>query len=221
MKFIYIFVIVSTFLIACHSEKKELQKEIESLETWGNAVASTMPLDTLITAYQNYLTTFPNDAYASQYKNKAKKLLDNRLSELKKLTFNESTGVLNQEAMQEFIHWADQYATLLPDDPQTPEWLYQSAELAGSLNEYDKALSLFKIINEKYPNYEKASQVLFMRAFTLDSELKRFEEARPIYEEFLKKYPKDDFADDAQFLLENLGKSEEEIIRSFQEKQNR
>jgi TolA-binding protein len=37
------------------------------------------------------------------------------------------------------------------------------------------------------------------------------------YEAFLKKYPNDDFADDAQFLLKNLGKSPEEIIKGFEQ----
>ena len=32
---------------------------------------------------------------------------------------------------------------------------------------------------------------------------------------FCKSYPNDDFADDTKFLLENLGKDDEEIINSF------
>ena len=57
-----------------------------------------------------------------------------------------------------------------------------------------------------------------LSAFTLDNDLKRFEEARTLYEEFLERYPQNEFSDDARFLLENLGKDEEEIIRSFEKK---
>lgn len=57
-----------------------------------------------------------------------------------------------------------------------------------------------------------------MRAFTLDSDLKRLDEAKALYEQFVADYPDDDFVDDAHILLENLGKDDEEIIRSFTEK---
>lgn len=191
------------------------------MEADFQAIPSTVSLDSLLFDYQKYITTFPNDkAQIASYRKNAKSILDERLEELRKTTFNETTGVINQAAALELIELAKQYALLLPDDPKAPDWLYQAGEVAGALHDYDTTLTLFQKVNDQYPNYEKASQVLFMRAFTLDNELKRYEEARPLYQEFLQKYPNDEFADDAQFLLENLGKSEEEIIRSFQEKQN-
>jgi hypothetical protein len=42
--------------------------------------------------------------------------------------------------------------------------------------------------------------------------------AKAIYEQFLQRYPDHDFADDAQISIENLGKSPEELIRIFEEK---
>ncbi|MEN0006956.1 MAG: tetratricopeptide repeat protein, partial [Bacteroidota bacterium] len=79
--------------------------------------------------------------------------------------------------------------------------------------------AIYDQIYENYPDYEKAPQSLFLKAFTQDNDLKRPDEARKLYEEFLERYPEDDFADDTQFLLENLGKDDEEIIKSFQEKE--
>ncbi|MFN7117252.1 MAG: tetratricopeptide repeat protein [Saprospiraceae bacterium] len=221
MKFNYV-LLLPIFIIfsACKSEKQAAQVDIQQLEAAVNAAPDQAPLDSLLLAYQHYISTYPNDnEQITNYRNNAQNLLEKRLAYLKKITFNESTGVLDQQAVREFIQLAEYYAVILPEAKQTPDWLYQAAELAGSLHEYGKTLTLFQMVNERYPKYEKASQVLFMRAFTLDSELKRFEEARPLYQEFLQKYPNDDFADDAQFLLDNLGKSEEEIIRAFQEKQ--
>lgn len=222
MKIIYILLILSSLLIACQSDKKELQTEIQQLETSVGATSNGSGLDTLLVAYQTYSTTYPTDKeQITKYLNNAKSLSEQRLAALRSTTFNEATGVVNAEAVQEFIRLSERYAALLPDDPQTPEVLFQAGEVAGSVHQYEKTLALYKAITDKYPNYAKASQALFMRAFTLDSELKRIEEARPLYEEFLQKYPKDEFADDAQFLLNNLGKSEEEIIRDFQAKQKK
>jgi len=215
----YLLFMLCFIILSCQSEKKQQQTEIQHLEASIDTVNGA-GLDSLIIAYQTYVATYPDDKeQISKYLSNAKSVLEKRLTGLRQNTFNETTGVVNPEAVQEFIRLAERYAALLPDDQQTPEVLFQAGEVAGSVHQYDKTLALYQMINEKYPNYEKASQVLFMRAFTLDSEMKRTEEAKPLYEAFLQKYPKDDFADDAQFLLDNLGKSEEEIIRAFQEKQ--
>lgn len=221
MKITYILLIVSLLFAACQSDKQQLQTDIQALEASIQANPDSKPLDSLLSAYQHYIATYPNDkGQITQYKNNAKALLDSRLTALREIAFNETTGVINQQAVREFIQLSESYAAILPEATETPDWLYQAGEVAGALHDYDTTLALFQKVNENYPSYDKASQVLFMRAFTLDSELQRFEEARPLYQEFLQKYPNDEFADDAQFLLENLGKSEEEIIRSFQEKQN-
>lgn len=220
MKITYILFLISIVLISCQSEKKQLQTEIQQLESTTNSNPSDGQLDSLMVAYQHYISAFPEDkAQISTYQKNAQALLDTRLTALRKETFNETTGVLNEAAVKSFIELAEKYAALAPDSEKAPEWLYEAAELAGSMHDYDKALALFQTISEKFPNYPKASQVLFMRAFTLDSELKRYDDAKILYQEFLQKYPSDEFADDAQFLLENLGKSEEEIIRGFQAKQ--
>jgi len=96
-------------------------------------------------------------------------------------------------------------------DETTHKVDYQAA------NDFPKAVNLYDRIYTQYPNYEKAAQALFLKAFTYDNDLNDKGTARALYEEFLKKYPNDDFADDTQFLLNNLGKNDEEIIKGFKE----
>lgn len=221
MKINYLFYLCCFLLFACKNEKQEQQAQIQALETAAQNNPDAVTLDTLLQAYQTYVSAHSDDkAQISRYLDNAKDLLDKRLTALRGQIFNEATGVINQQYADEFIRLAEQYGNLLPNDKQTPAWLFQAGEMAGALHRYEQTLALYERINKDFPNYEKASQVLFMRAFTLDSELNRLEEAKVLYEEFLQKYPKDDFADDAQFLLNNLGKSEEELIRAFQQKQN-
>jgi len=88
---------------------------------------------------------------------------------------------------------------------------------SGSNRQFKKALELYEWVYNKYPNHEKAGTALFMQAFTLDNELNQKGKAKAIYEAFVAKYPDNGFADSAKFLLENLGKSDEEIISKFQE----
>ncbi len=219
MKIKSLIVMLSVFIIACQSEQKDRQTEIQDLEKAAKENPDNSTIDTLLKSYQTYFINYSADKpQIATYRKNAKSLLNKRLLALRMQIFNDSTGVANYEAATEFINLSERYAALLPEEKETPNWLFQAGELAGSLHQYGKTLALYKKINEEFPAYEKSSQVLFMRAFTLDSELKRLEEAKVLYEDFIKKYPKDDFADDAQFLLDNLGKSEEELIRNFQKK---
>ncbi|MCU0348300.1 MAG: tetratricopeptide repeat protein [Saprospiraceae bacterium] len=108
------------------------------------------------------------------------------------------------------------YADAFPEDSASVKHLVKAGEAARLLQQYDKALEIFTKIEKNYPNSKEAVGAMFMRAFTLDNDLKRLDEAKLAYEAFLKKYPNDDFADDAKFLLGNLGKSPEEIIKGFE-----
>jgi tetratricopeptide (TPR) repeat protein len=112
------------------------------------------------------------------------------------------------------------YETYVKNNPGQTDinagYLFRSAEVARSIRSFEKAIMLYDDIITNYPTTEKSAQALFLKAFTLDNELKKFDEAKIIYESFLQKYPNDEFADDTQFLLNNLGKSEEEIIKSFE-----
>lgn len=45
--------------------------------------------------------------------------------------------------------------------------------------------------------------------------------AKSIYNEFLKKYPTHDLADDVQFLIDNLGKSDQEILEMIESKKKK
>ncbi|HMO38347.1 MAG TPA: tetratricopeptide repeat protein [Saprospiraceae bacterium] len=145
---------------------------------------------------------------------------DERMQQLRAQVFNERTGRVNAQAAQEFIWSAEVLATFLPKDTRAPELLFQAGDVAGAMGDYAQCLQLFERINEQYPAYEKSAQVLFMRAFTLDDRLGQLEAAKELYEAFLEKYPDDELAASARFSLENLGKSEEEIIQEFLRKQS-
>ena len=111
-----------------------------------------------------------------------------------------------------------QYADAFPEDSLSAGYLSRAGETARALQQFDKVLEISEKIQQNFPNSREAAGAMFMKAFTLDNDLKRFDEAKLAYEAFLKKYPNDEFADDAQFLLNNLGKTPEEIIKGFESK---
>ena len=78
------------------------------------------------------------------------------------------------------------------------------------------ACTIEEEFSEEFPDHERAPTVLFIKGFMLEQEFRQTDEARAIYEEFLIKYPDDQMANSAKFLLENLGKSDEEILQSLE-----
>ncbi len=62
---------------------------------------------------------------------------------------------------------------------------------------------------------------MFLKGYVYENDLRDLETAKKIYEEFLVKYPDDEFADDAEISIKNLGKSPEELIKEFEEQQQK
>jgi TolA-binding protein len=106
---------------------------------------------------------------------------------------------------RQYIQLTDIYAQARPEAPESPEQLYKAGEIARSIGAYQQALNIYANVESYFPQYEKAPKALFMQAFTYAEDLQNEEQARIIYERFIEKYPEDDFVDDAQILLENLG----------------
>ena len=57
-----------------------------------------------------------------------------------------------------------------------------------------------------------------MKGYVYENEIGDLNAAKKIYEDFIAKYPDDEFADDAAVSIKNLGKSPEELIKEFEEK---
>lgn len=110
------------------------------------------------------------------------------------------------------------YATQFPQDSLSVRYLAQAAESAKILQQYEKALGIYDQILANYPAHPTAAKALFMKAFMYENDLKNLDSAKVTYQSFMAKYPNDEFADEAAFLLENLGKSPEELIQQLEVK---
>ena len=170
--------------------------------------------------YQTFIQAFPNHektaAIAKDYGNEP--TMDAKIVDFGNRLMNDSTNRIDYRVANDFIGLCEINALMLPKDPKSPDYLHKAGETARSLRSFPKALEIYDWINTKYAEHPKAAQALFLKAFTYDNDLKNVEKARELYTEFLQKYPNDDFADDTQFLLKNLGKNDEEIINSFGKK---
>lgn len=173
-------------------------------------------------AYYAFLEAFPKHEKAAYIRDSiltAPIDIDREIDSLRMRIYDEGSNKYDSGVANDFIGICEVKGLFLPDNPRAPELLYEAARTAGYIRSFPKAVELYDWVYTRYPEYDKSSQALFMMAFTYDNEMRNVEKAKSLYEEFLKKYPNDDFADDAQVLLQNLGKSEEEVLKNLQTNQ--
>ncbi|GIV35058.1 MAG: hypothetical protein KatS3mg031_2593 [Chitinophagales bacterium] len=125
-------------------------------------------------------------------------------------TFDESAAIRLIQAYSAFVQEH-------PKSKKAPEMLLKAADLYRSMQQPQNALKLYQEIESSYPEFEKIPQIIFLEGFTYENELNDLNAARERYETFLQKYPNHELADDVEFSLKNLGKSPEDIIRSFEQ----
>jgi len=120
---------------------------------------------------------------------------------------------LNKENSLKFVDVAEAYALANPElDSLSALYLYKAAEVSRSMRTFSKTLTIYDWMIDAYPNNQKTPTVVFLKGFLLDNELKNLDLAKQTYETFIERYPDHDLASHVKFLIENLGKSDEEIL---------
>ncbi len=115
---------------------------------------------------------------------------------------------------QDYLGFAKDY----PEDSLSPGFMHKAAELAVSISMYEEAISTLNDLENKYPNYSFLPDAMYFKGFILENHLKNLPEAKKVYEDFLKKYPDHKLASQVSAVLNNLGKSPEEMINEFMAK---
>lgn len=134
--------------------------------------------------------------------------------------FSSQTEGINRDKAAVLVDAYLGFANQFPGDSLAPEYLFRAADISMNMFDPGKAIDIYNRIINEYPDFRKAPQCIFLKAFVYENNLNDLVNAKRFYTEFLEKYPEDDFADDAQISLDNLGKSPEELIKEFEAKMN-
>ena len=139
-----------------------------------------------------------------------------------KIFDNADVGGLNRNLSFDYVDACEAYVMVNPDDAEASRYLFNAAEISKTVGTFKKSLSLYDWVINNYPKSEQAPTAQFLKAFILEDNIKNIPAAKENYEKFIKNYPKHHFADDAQFSLDNLGKTNEEIQAELErlQKQN-
>lgn len=128
-----------------------------------------------------------------------------------------SMKMLNREKGTELIDAYVNFSKEYPKDTATAGFLFKAGDIAMNMNMGSQAILYYDKVLTLFPDFEKAPESLFLKAFVYENQLGDLEQAEKFYNAFLDKYPKHILAKDAKASLMYLGKSPEELIKLFQQ----
>ncbi len=123
---------------------------------------------------------------------------------------------VNRKSAQSYVDACEAYALAYPGTNEAPEFLYKGTEVSRTLRTFTKSLSMYDWIIDQYPQYEKAPTAMFLKGFIIENELNNDELAKEVYRTFLSTYSDHQLRDDVKFLLDNVGKTDEEIMEMIE-----
>jgi len=142
------------------------------------------------------------------------------IDNLKEQAFKQNESMPDSVSVERMCHLYSDFVSSYPDDTLSPSFLFKAGDLSAKTGNPEAAIAYFdKLVND-YPESYDAPYGLFWQGFICENQFGDPARAKPYYEKFIKMYPDHHMATDASFSLENLGKSNEEIIRNFENSSN-
>ncbi|MFH2095512.1 MAG: hypothetical protein ABIJ16_07400 [Bacteroidota bacterium] len=145
----------------------------------------------------------------------------NLISEAESALYKDTMAFyLDMEVARNIINKYVAFADQFPDDTMSAEYLFKAGEVCRAMNLGEESIRYYERVYSDFPAFEKAPYCLFLKAFVYENIVMDMMKAKEFYTLFIEEFPEHEFADDARALIKNLGKTPEELIRSFEE-QNR
>ncbi len=120
---------------------------------------------------------------------------------------------------REYIRLTQEFIASKADSMKIIKYAIQGAEVAVNIEEYEQAIQSYDLIALQFPSNPKVvANALFAKAFTFENYLKDTDTARKIYQSILDKYPNQEIAKMVRPTLENLGKSEAQLLEMIKNK---
>ncbi|HOI32332.1 MAG: hypothetical protein PHG67_12210 [Bacteroidales bacterium] len=127
-------------------------------------------------------------------------------------------GTIIVDSALKLIEYYQSYQQNWPDDSLSAEYLFKAIDISINLPRAKESLQLISTYLENYSGTYYAGVALFLEGFIYDQQIGDTVRAHLSYERLIKEYPDHSFADDAHSALQFLGKSPEEMILEFEQK---
>jgi len=141
-----------------------------------------------------------------------------KIEQLEKELFGNITAIPDREKSLTLVNAYVEYAEKYPDSEKAAEFLFRAADICMNIGYPERAIELYTRVYRDYPEYSKRPESLFLIAFIYENQLYNLQQAEHNYKQFIELFPDHDLADDAQILLQHLGKSPDELVKEFEER---
>lgn len=102
------------------------------------------------------------------------------------------------------------------DDRKIMENMFKIGNLYYTLGDFDQAIDLCDNIVKAYPNGEITPQAIFFEATIYQFEKQMYGKANMLYDKLITQYPTSPQALEARHMVENMGMTEDELIKKFE-----
>lgn len=145
---------------------------------------------------------------------------EERVAEIDKhsaILFSDSLN-FNSKSANELLAAYQEYIQFHSFETNSLDYEFKAGELAKALNKPHVAIKHFNNLRARKPDHEKAGLALFYKAMIIGDMLHEDELAKATYQEFIDTYPDHPFVESAKASIELQGKSLDEIVKGFEEK---
>ncbi|MCX6282091.1 MAG: tetratricopeptide repeat protein [Bacteroidetes bacterium] len=139
------------------------------------------------------------------------KAIENRL-------FSPTATTMDIEATDSLLVLYADFIKTFPGDSMTQKYIFKAGNLYMNSGKGKAAIEMFDLYRSNYPNDPRSAMCLFFTAYIYENILKNLDKAQELYILFIEKYPRHDFADDAQMALNNLGKTPDQMVKEFEQR---
>jgi tetratricopeptide (TPR) repeat protein len=140
-----------------------------------------------------------------------------KIDSLETIIFADSEAKADTKPGMKLIRFYAKFYQLSEKDSLAIDMLFKAGEVSMGIGQSNLAVKYFRTINEDHPDFYKAPEALFLSGFCEENLNKDTAQARFLYESFVEQFPKHKLADDARFSIQNMGKSDEDLIKMFEE----
>lgn len=124
----------------------------------------------------------------------------------------------SKTAMNLVREYAKYYQAYQPDSLAVDR-LFKAGEVSMGIGQGNLAVKYFRTISDDHSEFYKVAETRFLLGFCSENLVNDTAQARFFYNKFIEAHPEHHLAKDAEYSIQNLGLSDEDLIKMFEEKQ--
>lgn len=139
-----------------------------------------------------------------------------RIDSMETILFADEEADADPKAGMQLVREYSHFYQSNEKDSLAVDMLFKAGEVSMGIGQGNLAVKYFRTIADDHTEYYKSPEALFLCGFCEENLNRDTAQARWFYEKFLTSYPNHKLAEDAQFSIQNMSMSDEDLIKMFE-----